>query len=189
MTRIFRPVPLMVAAALLAATGTSASAADFTLSSPDLQDGHFASSQVMSAAFGFGCNGDNISPALNWSGVPAGTKSLLLTIWDKDAPTGVGFTHWIVANIPPTATGLKPGAGSGAATLPEGALQTRTDLGKPGYLGPCPPVGTTHDYIFTLTALKVEKLPVDETATPALIGFMAGQNKLASTSFTGRYSH
>lgn len=184
MTRIF---PLIVVASLLAATGTRAFAADFTLSSPDLKDGHFASAQVMSAAFGFGCDGGNVSPALSWSGVPAGTRSLLLTIWDKDAPTGVGFTHWVVANIPPMAPGLKPGAGSGTATLPQGALQTRTDLGKPGYLGPCPPVGTTHDYIFTLTALTVEKLPVDETATPALIGFMAGQNRLASTSFTARY--
>lgn len=175
--------------AALALAGLSASpvlAEEFSVASPDPARG-FTEANVLSASAGFGCSGDNLSPAVTWAGVPNNAKSLVLTIFDKDAPTGSGFWHWIVVDIPPSTTGLPAGAGSGKAPLPQGARQTRTDLGVPGYAGPCPPVGSKHDYVFTLTALDVDKLPVETETMPAIVGFTAGAHAIAKASFTTRY--
>ena len=107
---------------------------------------------------GMGYDGDNISPHLMWDDVPAGTKSFVVTCYDPDAPTGSGWWHWVVANLPADTRVLPQGAGSGQAELPEEAVQTRTDFGKAGYGGAAPPKGETHRYIFTVHARTSRKL-------------------------------
>jgi Raf kinase inhibitor-like YbhB/YbcL family protein len=167
---------------------TGAAQAQFRLVSPDIKaGGTIAEAQVFN---GFGCKGQNISPALQWTGAPKETKSFALLMHDPDAPTGgAGWWHWAVINIPASATQLPKDAGkAGGSALPGGALQVKTDFGAPGYGGPCPPVGDKpHRYIFTLYALKVEKLDVPADATASLAGFMVNANALAKTSLQARY--
>ena len=135
----------------------------------------------------WGCTGDNLSPALEWSGVPEGTKSLALTMYDPDAPTGSGFWHCVLFNIPSDATGI-PEDVANAGGLPEPTVQGRTDWGAPGYGGPVPPPGDKpHRYVFTLHALSVDALPLDDQASAAMVGFMIHMNKIASTTFTAYY--
>src|SRR5262245_38717869 len=124
---------LAVAAALAAAP---ASAAGFRLTSSLKPGANIPEANVFN---GFGCSGKNDSPALDWSGAPKDTKSFALTVYDPDAPTGSGWWHWVVFNIPASITHLDAGASAGA--LPAGAVQSQTDFGKPGYGGPCPPAG------------------------------------------------
>ena len=139
---------------------------------------------------GFGCEGGNISPALSWKDPPPGTKSFAITVYDPDAPTGSGWWHWVVFNIPGDVRALVGGAGTaGSGKLPKGAVQSITDFGMPGYGGPCPPRGDRpHRYIFTVHALKVDKLDLDEKAMPALVGFTLTSNRLARATFTATYS-
>jgi Raf kinase inhibitor-like YbhB/YbcL family protein len=137
---------------------------------------------------GFGCEGGNVSPALAWKNAPAGTKSFAVTVYDPDAPTGSGWWHWVVFNIPADVTSLPLGAGNPAGgQTPKNAVQS-TDFGKPGYGGPCPPKGDKpHRYIFTVYALKADKIDADENASGALVGFMLNANKLGKASFTATY--
>ena len=173
---------------VIAALGASSAvqAAGFTLASPTIKPGStLTKAQVFN---GFGCSGDNISPELKWSGAPAGTKSFAVTVYDPDAPTGSGWWHWVVINLPADSTGLVEGAGSAAGKLPAGAVQGRTDFGAAGFGGACPPAGDKpHRYIFTVYALKIDKVDVPADATAALIGFMLNANKLATASFTAKY--
>lgn len=135
----------------------------------------------------WGCTGDNISPGLAWRGAPEGTKSFALTLYDPDAPTGSGFWHWVVFNIPADATGIAEDVANSGG-LPAPAIAGRTDWGAPGYGGPVPPPGDApHRYVFTLHALGVEALPLDDQASAAMVGFMIHQNRIASTTFTARY--
>ena len=137
---------------------------------------------------GFGCEGKNVSPALKWSGAPSGTKSYAVTVYDPDAPTGSGWWHWVVYNIPATATELPEGAGAadGKGALPAGAVQGKTDFGSAGFGGACPPPGDKpHRYIFTVYALKTDKIDVPADASAALIGFMINANKLAQGELRG----
>jgi len=138
---------------------------------------------------GFGCSGDNISPELRWEGAPKETKSFAVTVYDPDAPTGSGWWHWIVFNIPPSVTTLPGGAGKVDGTgAPQGSVQSMTDFGQPGYGGPCPPQGDKpHRYIFTVFALKVDQLPLKPDASGAMVGYYLNQNALAKASFTGLY--
>ncbi len=138
---------------------------------------------------GFGCSGSNLSPELHWKNVPKGTKSLALTAYDPDAPTGSGWWHWVVIDLPATTTHLAKGAGTpDGSRLPHGAVQAVTDFGKPGYGGPCPPVGDRpHHYIFTLYALKTPMLKVPANGSPALIGYFIHMNMIAKTTLVGRY--
>lgn len=166
---------------------TSAQAEGFTFSSPAVRPNSVLSSdQVFN---GFGCTGKNISPALTWSGAPKGTKSFAVTVYDPDAPTGSGWWHWLVYNIPADVSALAEGAGDAAgAGMPKGAAQGRTDFGTVGFGGACPPAGDKpHRYIFTLHALKVEKIDVPTDASAALTGFMINANRIGKTSFTARY--
>jgi len=142
---------------------------------------------ILSTEFGFGCSGGNKSPQLAWTGAPAGTKSFALTCFDPDAPTGSGFWHWVVVNIPANVSELKLDAGNlKAGLMPEGALQTRTELGVTGYIGPCPPEGHgPHRYQFTLFAVKVETLPVTADTSPAVVGFNLHFNTLERAVLTG----
>ena len=173
--------------AALAGASMLAQAAGFALASPTIQPGSLLTeAQVFK---GFGCNGQNISPALKWSGAPKDTKSFALMVYDPDAPTGSGWWHWVVYNIPSGTGELAAGAGAAdGKALPAGSLQGRTDFGAPGYGGACPPKGDApHRYIFTVHALKTEKLEVPPDATAALVGFMVNANSLGKASFTARY--
>ena len=160
-----------------------------TLSSPDIKPGaKIAEEQVLNS---FGCSGKNISPALNWSGAPKGTKSFALSVYDPDAPTGSGFWHWVVFNIPPDVTSLPKGAGDPKSDeAPKGAVQSRTDFGVPGYGGPCPPKGDkAHHYHFTIFAVDVDKLNSDVNTSAAIVGFNLHSHTLAKATLTGLYSH
>jgi Raf kinase inhibitor-like YbhB/YbcL family protein len=131
----------------------------------------------------FGCTGASQSPTLEWKDVPEGTKSFAITFYDADAPTGSGFWHYVAYDIPVSTRKIELGALS-AAKLPSGAKEGNTDLGKPGFFGPCPPVGRKHNYTYTVHALKVEKLDVPANATAAFIGFNLWTNTLGKASFT-----
>ncbi len=162
----------------------SAWAEDFNVASRNMAEGQpLAEAQVLN---GFGCTGGNLSPELHWSGAPSGAKSFALTAYDPDAPTGSGWWHWVVFNIPATVTALPAGAGNETG-LPAGAVQSRTDFGAPGYGGACPPPGAPHRYIFTVHALDVERLDLAPDSSAALVGFMLGQHTLAKTSLTAVY--
>jgi len=199
-----RPLALAVALSVLSVSALADDHGNehhrFTLTSPDLASGKFSNTFVLN---GFGCAGGNVSPELRWENVPPGTQSLALQMYDPDAPTGSGFWHWAVYNIPPTATGLARGAGNSPATLPAGALGGNTDFMDTGvtgvngnYGGPCPPVGDKpHHYTFTLFALAVTDLPaaggIPITGSAALYGFVInkglGPALLGEASFTARY--
>lgn len=157
-----------------------------TLSSQAFKQGQrLADDQVANT---FGCTGKNISPDVQWSGAPAETKFYAVSIYDPDAPTGSGFWHWVVFNIPASVTSLKADAGKNASTLPPGATMARNDGGAAAFAGACPPVGHgEHRYILRVFALS-DKLPLDGNASPALVGFMINQMKLAEGSITAKYS-
>ena len=162
-------------------------AGKFTLESVEIKPGgKIAEAQVYK---GFGCEGGNVSPSLLWKNAPAGTKSFAITVYDPDAPTGSGWWHWVMFNIPADVNSLRAGAGnSDRSQAPKGAVQSRTDFGTPGYGGPCPPQGDKpHRYIFTVYALKVDKIDADESSSGALVGFMLNANKLGKASFTATY--
>ena len=135
---------------------------------------------------GFGCNGGNTSVAVSWSGAPKETKSFALIVHDPDAPTGVGFFHWSVFDIPANVTSLEEGASPGK--LPKGAMEGYTDFGGHGYGGPCPPPGPAHRYIFTVYALKVPSLGMKANATGALLRFVLNGNSLALGRAVATYS-
>ena len=178
----------LLAALTMAAAQTSKAAggAKFTLSSPDIAEGRtIAAAQVFNQ---FGCTGGNVSPALSWSNAPAGTQSFALLMHDPDAPTGSGWWHWVVYDIPAAVSSLPAGAGDPKKSLlPAGALQGRTDYGSVGYGGPCPPPGKPHRYYLRLYALKVAKLDVPADASPALIGFNVNAAALGKAELMGLY--
>jgi Raf kinase inhibitor-like YbhB/YbcL family protein len=186
-----------LAAAALALAGCSSDNTNttFTLASQDIPSGGtIAAAQVLNNA-GLGCSGGNTSPELHWDNPPPGTQSFAVTMFDQDAPTGSGFWHWTVFDIPASARSLPKGAGggsggSGTSGLPSGAVQGYTDFGATGYGGPCPPAGDTpHRYTFTVYALKVPTLAgVDAGSTGAFVTFNAKGNSLGSASFTATYS-
>jgi Raf kinase inhibitor-like YbhB/YbcL family protein len=159
----------------------------FSVSSTSFNDGDYLSQDhVLSEEFGFGCAGHNNSPQLSWSGAPDGTKSFAVTCYDPDAPTGSGFWHWVVANIPADVTSLE--ANASRIGMPKGALETRTDVGKPGYAGPCPPEGDhPHRYIFTVFAVSEESLPVEADTSAAVVGFQLHFATLAKATLMGLY--
>jgi Raf kinase inhibitor-like YbhB/YbcL family protein len=173
---------LVLACALDAAAAESA----FRLQSPTMApNSTISNDQVYS---GFGCSGKNISPALSWKGAPRDTRSFALTVYDPDAPTGSGWWHWVVYNIPADVSELPAGAGNPGGSLPAGALQGHTDFGTSGFGGPCPPPGDKpHRYIFTVYALKADKISVPDEASAAMVGFMIHANSLAKASLTAHY--
>ena len=179
----------LVAAALVAVALTAArpAQAQFTLSATGIA----ANARIpdVNAFNGMGCTGKNTSPALSWKGAPAGTMSFALTIYDPDAPTGSGWWHWVVYNIPASVTSLPAGAGDPkSTTAPAGMVQGNTDFGAPGYGGPCPPVGDKpHHYIFTVYALKVAKLDVPANATAAYVGFNIHGTQIGKATLTAIY--
>ncbi|HTG00464.1 MAG TPA: YbhB/YbcL family Raf kinase inhibitor-like protein [Nitrospirota bacterium] len=157
----------------------------FTLKSDQI-GGQLTVDQVYS---GFGCTGKNISPALKWMNGPKAAKSYAVTVYDPDAPTGSGWWHWVIFNIPADVTELATDAGNAQKNLaPKGSVQSVTDYGKPGFGGACPPPGDKpHRYIFTVFALDIPKLDLDEKVNPALAGFMLNQHALAKASLISYY--
>jgi Raf kinase inhibitor-like YbhB/YbcL family protein len=178
-------IALAVAAGV--ALSSVAAAAPFALELPGIRpNSTLSDAQVFN---GFGCSGKNLSPAVKWSGAPAGTRSYAVTLYDPDAPTGSGWWHWLVFDIPASVTALPERAGDAdGKLLPAGALQGRTDFGTTGFGGACPPQGDKpHRYIFTVYALKVEKIDVPAGASAAMVGYMLNANQLAKSSITALY--
>ena len=165
---------------------TKKGAGKFTLVSPDIgKDNPISLDQVFN---GFGCKGKNLSPALFWSDPPAGTQSFAIMVHDPDAPTGSGFWHWVVYNIPAAEVSIPAEAGDVKKKgMPVGSVQGRNDYGTFGYGGPCPPPGKPHHYHFRLYALKVAKLDVPPNATAAFIAFNVHANSLAETQILALY--
>lgn len=205
--RLLRLAALTIAVAgtgVIAACAGSAQAWTpvFTLTSADLASGRFDNRFVLN---GFGCSGDNMSPALAWSNVPQGTRSFALQVHDPDAPTGSGFWHWAIYNIPASATSLAQGAGNSPSQLPAPAFGGHTDFvdtgatgGNGNYGGPCPPAGDApHRYVFTLYALAVDDVVaaggVPRTGSAALYGFVLnkglGAKVLGKATFVATYGH
>ena len=182
-----RAITLFLAASIAGALAPAVHAAGFKLESPDIK-----ANAMIDKKFefnGFGCSGENKSPALKWSGAPKDAKSFAVTVYDPDAPTGSGWWHWSVINIPASVTELKADAGNASnANLPSGAKQVRIDYGVAAWGGVCPPQGDKpHRYIFTVYALKVDKLDIPADATAALAGFMINANVVGKAMFTAKY--
>lgn len=177
------------AAITLTLAGAAGSVLAFELTSAEVKaGGGIALEQVFK---GFGCEGGNVSPSLTWRKAPKDAKSFALLVHDPDAPTGgAGWWHWVVFNIPASATGLDKGAGTAdGAKLPAGSRQAKTDFGAPGWGGPCPPAGHgSHRYMFTLHALKTDKLDIPEGASASLAGFMINANSIGKATLMGRYA-
>ena len=194
-------VSALTCLALAGCGGAHAQDPVFTLSSADIPAGSsIASRHVLN---GFGCSGQNISPALSWSGAPAGTRSYSLTVYDPDAPTGSGFWHWGVHNLPASTTALPQGAANAPERLPAGAYAAQNDFHDTGVTGgnghwggPCPPAGDApHRFVFTVYALDVADVAaaagIPRTGTAALHGFALNSglkaHVLANASFTATY--
>lgn len=147
------------------------------LTSPDIKDGAtIAKEQIYTR-----CGGSNVSPALAWSGVPAGTKNLALTMIDVSVKPS-GWSHWLVMNLPPSTTSLPKGVSS----LPAGATQPVTDFGDPHYGGPCPPAGSgPHRYQFTIWALRGTAPAIAAGAKATEISATLEKQAIAKATLTG----
>lgn len=175
----------LLGAVIIIFGATAAYAGGFTLMAPDMR-GQLTAAQVFN---GFGCAGENISPLLRWSNAPKGTKSFAVTVYDPDAPTGSGWWHWVIFNIPADVHELKEDAGNtGKRLAPAGSVQGMTDFGRPGFGGACPPAGDKpHRYIFTVYALDTAKLGPGGKTPPAMVGFLLNQHAIAKASVIAYY--
>jgi len=157
----------------------------FSVTSTDVQDGQ---PLALKHVYG-GAGGQNVSPALSWSGFPAETKSFVVTCFDPDAPIVSGFWHWIAVDIPLSVTSLDAGAGESNETLPGDAFHVRNDFGELTYAGSAPPQGDmVHRYYFVVHAVDVDALDV-RGATPAVVGFNLAFHTLARAVITATYQH
>ncbi len=173
-------------AAGIAAILSIATVQAFELTSADIINGGTLKAEQIANIFG--CKGGNISPGLSWKDAPEGTKSFAVSLFDPDAPTGSGFWHWVAFDIPASTTSLPAGASTpDGGKLPSGTIQARNDASGVGYVGACPPPGAPHHYVLTIKALKIEKLGLDASASPALVGFMTNANKLGEVTITATY--
>lgn len=157
----------------------------FALNSSSISPGSIISHKFIFN--GYGCHGQNLSPELEWSGAPEGTKSFALVVHDPDAPNANGWYHWMVIDIPKDVTRLDEGI-SGSGKLPRGAREIRNDFDDVHYGGPCPPKGDkAHRYVFTLFAMSVEKLVVNIGMDKLRVEEMIERNSIAKTSFFATY--
>ncbi|MBI1275531.1 YbhB/YbcL family Raf kinase inhibitor-like protein [bacterium] len=180
-----KSLALSLCGAALLAMPLANAAEPLALASKDIKAGQTLSAdQVFN---GFGCEGKNLSPQLSWKNIPAKTKSLAITAYDPDAPTGSGWWHWVVFNISVGTTEL-PTAASGS-NMPSGAIESMTDYGKPGFGGACPPKGDKpHHYIFTLWALDTESLPLGPNTPAAQVGYYLNQHKIETATLQATYA-
>lgn len=169
---------------LALAVSTSAFAGDFKLESSDIAEGQILSS--IHVFEGFGCEGDDTSPQLKWSGAPEGTKSFAVTAYDPDAPTGSGWWHWNTFNIPANINSLARNASGN--TMPKQAIELTNDYGSTGFGGACPPPGEVHRYIFKVRALNTDKLDIPATSSNALAGYMINAHTIDTASITAVYT-
>ncbi len=160
---------------------TTTHAKRFTLSSPEIKKNTYFQKKYLWNKNG--CQGENISPAVEWKNAPRNTESFALTVFDPDATSGSGWWHWVVINIPKSSKKISVNA-SNSKTLPKGSKEIRNDFGETNWGGPCPPPGETHHYIFTLYALKIKELSFNDQSTPAQIGIELQKNMIKKTSFT-----
>ena len=160
----------------------------FTLTSDDVAHGEMMGDKQVYNSFGM--SGENISPQLSWSGFPAETESFAVTAYDPDAPTGSGFWHWLVIDIPASVTSLAAGAGTGNGALPAGAFHVRNDYGTKDFGGAAPPAGDEpHRYVFAVHALDVPTLGIDSDVTPAVAGFNLRFHTIARGLLVPVYGH
>jgi Raf kinase inhibitor-like YbhB/YbcL family protein len=157
----------------------------FALTSSDLSDGAAKDERHAHGSVG----GQNVSPQLSWSGFPAGTRGFVVTCFDPDAPTGSGFWHWTLVNLPASVTELASGVASdGDAGLPEGAFHVRNDYGDRAYGGAAPPAGDRpHRYVFAVHAVDVDRLDVTPDVSPAVVGFNLAFHTLARATLRVTY--
>jgi Raf kinase inhibitor-like YbhB/YbcL family protein len=161
----------------------------FVVESTDIADGQLLADRHLYD--GFGLPGGNVSPHLRWHGHPPETRGFAVTCLDPDAPTGSGFWHWVLFDIPTEVTELARGAAKpGALRLPGGAQHVRNDLGVKGYCGAAPPKGDDpHRYVFVVHALDCQRLGPDSDASPAVVGYNTTMHVLARAMVTPVFGH
>ena len=160
----------------------------FTVESDEIADGQ-PIPEDQTAGSAFGRPGSDVSPSLRWSGAPEGTKSFVVTCYDPDAPTGSGFWHWVLVDIPGDVTELPAGAGAGG-NLPGGAFHVANDAGLKQYVGPFPPPGHgPHRYVFAVHAVDAESLGVDDSASAAFVGFSMWPHTLGRAVMVPTYAY
>jgi len=162
------------ALAVLAATPSFA----MNLTSRDVTEGKPFDVKFVCTKYG----GESLSPELSWSGLPAETKSLALTMFDPDAGKA-GFWHWLAADIPTSIQGFEEGAG-GAGKLPPGSTALPNGAGHANYDGPCPPAGPAHHYQITLYAMPDEKSAIPAGAKAPDMGAWLAEHALATARLT-----
>lgn len=174
-----------IVSTLLIAASTSSIAGQFTLTSTDIAQGKSLSDDHVFQ--GFGCEGKNVSPQLSWNNAPKGTKAFAVFAYDPDAPTGSGWWHWQIVNIPSDVNTLPRGVGKAANKNVLGATQYSNDYGTIGFGGACPPKGHgPHRYQFTVHALSTA-LELPESPTSAVVGYMVNANTIETASIEALY--
>lgn len=177
----------LVSFALTSVFTASSAFADMSLTSTDIRAGEKMPKAHEFA--GFGCNGQNLSPQLSWTDAPQETKSFAVTAYDPDAPTGSGWWHWVVVNIPTNTNSLDTGAGAeNSNALPAGSQTFRTDYGTKSFGGACPPEGDkAHRYQFKVFALDVDKLELPADGSAALVGYYLNAHALETATLEALY--
>lgn len=155
---------------------------EFELSSPEVRPGEYLPLWARAASAG----GEDRSPTLSWSGAPEQSKSFVVTMYDPDAPTGSGYWHWAVHDIPGSVTALPADAGNpDSGLLPKGAITIANESRAERFEGAGPPPGDgDHRYVFTVSALDVDHLDLPQGCTPAVLGFVMRNNVIARAQFT-----